>query len=218
MPVTLELKAGKTKPGETKPVELTSWADKGLREKVSLKDDQKKSYKLLDQVSGQGKTITEKRMKVQLIFEAPASKKLKFLRLKLPVAALGADGPSICYEIHEINAGDTPSASVKTTDQVDKAAKVDKAAPMAPTDKTDKTDKADPAVKTDKTAPMEKAVPAVKADKSAGPDPSDPPAKTRKRVRKKAAKADKGDSPANPFNARREPRGQGRSAGQGRRR
>ena len=87
VPVTLELNADKLDEDKTKPVELTSWTDKGLKEKVSLTDDQDKSYKLLEQINSEGKTITKKRIKVQLIFQAPTSKKPQ-LKLVLPAAAL----------------------------------------------------------------------------------------------------------------------------------
>ena len=49
---------------------------------------------------------------MQLIFEAPTNKKLKFLHLKLPAAAFHADGPMICYEI---NPSDIRSEAAKST-------------------------------------------------------------------------------------------------------
>ena len=63
------------KEGATKNVELKSWMDESFQNKVSLKDkdDQNKSYDLLDQVpadkDNDGKTITEKWMKLDLVFE-----------------------------------------------------------------------------------------------------------------------------------------------------
>ena len=95
------------KEGETKPVELTSWADESLKKKVSLKDDQDKSYELLEQVAAEGsdgKTITENWINVHLVFQAPTNKKLKFLHLTLPSAAFQADG-----------ADDRASRSIRTT-------------------------------------------------------------------------------------------------------
>jgi hypothetical protein len=149
VPVTLELNGGKTK-----SVELTSWTDKNLKkkvsltdeqdkdkQKVSLKDDQDKhkSYELLEQINSEGKTITEKRIKVQLVFEAPTSKKPK-LQLKLPSAAFRAGGPMICYKIHEINQGDAPSAAAKPAeaDKTDKSAKPDGGDSEESTSKSDK--------------------------------------------------------------------------------
>ena len=97
VPVTLQLKGSKTK-----PVELTSWTDASLKKKVSLKDDKGTPYDLLEQVADKdsdGKAITERRIKVQLVFEGPNVKALKFLRLTLPAAAFHVDGTLIGYEI-----------------------------------------------------------------------------------------------------------------------
>lgn len=98
VPVRLNLKKG-----EKKPVELKSWADESLRDKVLLvEDNPKHKCDLLDQVAdskGDGKTITKDDwLIVHLIFEAPTDK-MKYLHLKLPAAALHADGPTIYYEI-----------------------------------------------------------------------------------------------------------------------
>jgi hypothetical protein len=89
------------KQGESKAVDLTSWADPSLRKKVSLTDDQKGSYELLDQVAvgGDGRTITPTRIQVLLIFQAPTNPKVSLLKLKLPPAAFHVQGPMICYNI-----------------------------------------------------------------------------------------------------------------------
>ncbi len=110
VPVKLNLKQG-----EKKPVELTSWADNSLRNKVTLKDDQKRSYDLLAQVprnAGDGKTITDKWLIVDLIFEAPTGKNLKFLHLVLPASAFHAGGTMIRYEI---NPNDIRTEAAKAT-------------------------------------------------------------------------------------------------------
>ena len=62
-----------------------------------------RAIELLEQVADKdsdGKTITEKWIKVHLVFQAPTDKKLKFLHLTLPAAAFQADGPMIGFEIN----------------------------------------------------------------------------------------------------------------------
>jgi hypothetical protein len=119
VPVRLNLKAG-----ETKPIELASWMDDNLKPKVSLMDDQKNSYALLDQVADKnsdGKTISEKWLKVHLVFEAPTNKNLKSLHLKLPASAFHADGPMVYCEI-------VPS-DIRIASDAAKAAKPDESEP-----------------------------------------------------------------------------------------
>jgi hypothetical protein len=116
VPVNLSLKEG-----AAKPVNLTSWADAALKKKVSLTDDQNRSYELLDQVAGAGgesKTVPlpPDRIQVQLVFQAPTDAKIKLLRVKLPPAAFHGEGAMICYEINPID--------IKTT-LPDKAARAD---------------------------------------------------------------------------------------------
>jgi hypothetical protein len=110
VPVNLNLKEA-----STKPVELTSWADASLRNKVSLADDREKTYKLLDQVarSGDGKSIPsdKTRIQVELVFQAPTNPKVTQLKLKLPPAAFHGQGPMICYNI---NADDIKPAADTT--------------------------------------------------------------------------------------------------------
>ena len=134
VPVRLNLKDG-----ATKPVELKSWADESFQNKVSLRDDQKRSCDLLAQVadSGDGKTITENWLKVYLVFEAPADNKFKFLHLKLPASAFQAKGPVMGFEI---NPGDIHSEAAKgaDTDKADNAAKSDEGVSGASTSKSDK--------------------------------------------------------------------------------
>ncbi len=113
------------KEGATKNVELKSWMDESFQNKVSLKDkdDQNKSYDLLDQVpadkDNDGKTITKKWMKLDLVFESP-DKNVKSLQLKLPSAAFQADGPVLGFEI---SSSDIRSEEPKA----EKAGKADKA-------------------------------------------------------------------------------------------
>jgi len=100
VPVKLYLKAG-----ETKPVELARWDSDSLKKKVLLKDDDKKSYALLEQVVdsesvGNGKTLTDQWTIVDLVFQAPTSKKLKFLHLALPSSAFQPAGPMIGFTIN----------------------------------------------------------------------------------------------------------------------
>ncbi|MGA2257567.1 MAG: DUF4339 domain-containing protein [Thermoguttaceae bacterium] len=116
VPVRLNLKVG-----STKQVGLTSWTDDSLKKKVLLKDDQNKSYALLDQVvpsGSDGKMITEKWSKVQLVFQAPADTKLKYLHLTLPAAAFHVDGNMIYYEI---NPSDITSAKSARSEKVDES-------------------------------------------------------------------------------------------------
>ncbi len=108
VPVKLYLKEG-----EKKPIQLTSWADDSLRNKVSLKDDRNRSYDLLDQVpgnAGDGKTITKDWLIVDLVFDAPTSTNLKFLHLALPASAFHAGGATIRFEI---NPNDIRSGAAK---------------------------------------------------------------------------------------------------------
>jgi len=113
------------KEGATKDVELKNWTDESFHYKLSLKDDQNKGYDLLDQVpadkASDSKTITKRWMKLDLVFEAPPDKKLKFLHLKLPSAAFQADGPVLGFEI---NASDIRTEEAKP-EKADKASKAD---------------------------------------------------------------------------------------------
>ena len=115
VPVRLSLKAG-----ETKLVELKSWTEKSFLKTLSLKDDDDKTYDLLEQVAEgrDGKTITENWMKVYLVFDVPTDKELKFLHLTLPTAAFQADGPLIGFEIDpkDIKSAETDKAD-KSTDR-----------------------------------------------------------------------------------------------------
>lgn len=115
VPVMLELKKGD-------PVKLTSWADKNLKKKdrASLKDDTNLTYVLIGQVPGEGITVTKDRIKVQLIFEAPTSEKLKFLHLTLPGAALHVDQRMVGYDI---NAKDIPPEKPAEADKPDNPTK-----------------------------------------------------------------------------------------------
>jgi hypothetical protein len=77
---------------------------------------------LLDEVfpsGNDGKTITKDWLMVQLIFQAPATKKLKYLHLTLPAAAFHADGAMIRYEIDPSEI----SAKSPQTDKADKSTK-----------------------------------------------------------------------------------------------
>ena len=147
VPVTLKLKAGKTK-----SVELTSWDDGSLKKKVLLKDDKgdkATSYDLLEQVADKesdGK-ITEKRIKVQLIFDCPNVKTLKFLHLTLPASAFHVDGSLIGYEIRP---NDIQSAEAKSA-EADKADK----SPKSDEDSAEKTPKSEKKKAKAKTKPAE---------------------------------------------------------------
>ncbi len=167
VPVTLELKSDKVK-----QVEFTSWADDSLKKKVSLKDDQNKSYDLLEQVADKEsdvKAITKTRIKVYLVFQAPTSKKLKFLHLALPVSAFHADGVMIGYEIKPTDIQSAPAGNA------DKLAK------------TDEGDAGDSTPKSDKKKPGN-------ADKLAKTDETDAAESTPKIDKKKPAKADEDDA------------------------
>jgi len=134
VPVRLNLKSGKAT-----QVELTSWADESLKSKVSLKDDQK-SYELLEQVADKesdGKTITEKWTKVYLVFQAPTSKNLKSLQLRLPASAFHVDGTVICCEIKP-NVIQSDSAKTAPADKADKPAKAEESDAEENTPKSDK--------------------------------------------------------------------------------
>lgn len=119
VPVRLNLKEG-----ATKKVELASWLDESFQKKVSLKDDQKGSYDLLDQVpadkDSDGKSITKKWMRVYLVFEAPTDKKVKSLRLKLPAAAFQPEGPILGFQIYS---SDIEPAKSTEADKPEKATK-----------------------------------------------------------------------------------------------
>ena len=124
VPVRLSLK-----PGETKPVALTSWGSDSLKKKVLLKDDQDKTFALLDQVpvQGDGKTITKDFTIVNLVFQAPTSKKLKFLHLALPSAAFQAAGPMMGFTINPNDIEpDKPAAAASGADSGDSKAGVSK--------------------------------------------------------------------------------------------
>ncbi len=131
VPVNLELAAD-----AKKPVELTSWADESLKNKVSLVDDQKKSYELLGQIvafGGDGKAISPgPKLQVRLIFAAPSGKKLKFLHLTLPPAAFRGEGPMIRYVI------DPNSIKPAQADKPDKAAKPEEGGSAGGTAKDEK--------------------------------------------------------------------------------
>ncbi|MEI8375367.1 MAG: GYF domain-containing protein [Planctomycetota bacterium] len=190
VPVTLELKSDKVK-----QVEFTSWADDSLKKKVSLKDDQDKSYDLLEQVADKesdGKAITKTRIKVHLIFQAPTSKKLKFLHLALPVSAFHAEGVMIGYEIKPTDIQSAPAG------KADKPAKTDEddAAESTPKNDKKKPGKADKPAKNDEddaaesTPKNDKKKPG-KADKPAKTDEDDAAESTPKSDKKKPGKADK---------------------------
>ena len=109
LPVRLNLK-GNAK----EPVKLSSWMDDSLQGKVSLKDDQDKSYILLAQYPEKGwdgTSISSDWKKIYLVFEAPG-KTLKYLHLTLPSAAFKPNGPMIYFEIGEsyIPSGPTEKA------------------------------------------------------------------------------------------------------------
>ena len=126
VPVYLQLK-----PGETKSVEFTSWADEHLKKLVLLKDDKAEgkgnSYEFLGLVVKSGevpKAITEKRVQIRLVFELPG-KMPKDMYLALPGAAVHAEGTTIGYQFGKSDIGSEaakPAASGssdKTEDRSD---------------------------------------------------------------------------------------------------
>jgi hypothetical protein len=128
IPVNLSLKAG-----ATKQVALTSWADESMKSRVVLKDDQNTGYALLDQVSSNGNDVKavppNDRIQVQLVFQAPSTKELKFLELILPSSALHAAGPAIAYRIDasEIRGAKAKTVKPGNRDASENASKDDKA-------------------------------------------------------------------------------------------
>jgi hypothetical protein len=88
LPVKMVLKLG-----VDEPVDYAGWGESDLKN-VSLKDDNKTAYKLVDmvvepeqhKVIARGKPVTAK-----LIFEPPSSR-AKFLRLEFPASAVGEQG------------------------------------------------------------------------------------------------------------------------------
>jgi hypothetical protein len=194
VPVNLNLVAG-----VKKAVDLTSWADKSLKKKVLLKDDQDKTYDLLEQVASVGSDGTAippgNRIQVQLIFPAPSSKKLKTLQLKLPPAAFHGEGPMICYNIDpsEIRvapakAAETENADGDSGDNAPKTAKK-KSANAKPAD----ADEGDSADNTPKTA-KKKSADAKPADADEGDSAESPPKPTKKKTKAKSKPADDADA------------------------
>ncbi len=104
------------KKGETKPVALASWASDSLKKKVLLKDDLDKTYSLLQQVpvKGDGKIASDDYTIVNLVFQAPTSKKLKFLHLALPSAAFQPAGPMMGFTINHIEEAKADKSNAST--------------------------------------------------------------------------------------------------------
>jgi hypothetical protein len=174
--------------GVKEEVGFAGW-DESDRKNISLKDDTKAAYKLLDVIVeskepatiGPGKPVTAK-----LIFEPPAGK-AKFLRLEMPGSAIGEQGmlkfQVPCAKITASREAGQKKAPVEDADEPKAKAKAKKKPNLKPAD----TEEEEPAKAPPKKKPTKKKSPAAEA--TPDDEASAPPAK-KKATPKKAVPDD----------------------------
>jgi hypothetical protein len=175
LPVKMLLKIG-----VQEGVDYAGWSDSD-RKNISLKDDAKAAYKLLDVIVepkeaktiGMGKPVTAK-----LIFEPPSSK-AKYLRLEMPGSAIGAQGmlkfQVPCAKITASREAGQKKAPAEDADEP----KTKKKPNLKPADSEQEEPAKSPPPK---KKPLKKKSPAAEATQD--DEGSPPPAKNKKPLKK----------------------------------